>query len=1694
MSCYYLYMGRKFDTVEKLNDFLMESENFKKYGDLVFSTPVPVHIYNTVAAKGAAGQRLVELKKISRNVDNYNDITEEELNFVKPFIGVTTAIQMAINPFSEDGTKSAFPQLIRDNYFNNLFLRANVGDYSFINEEDLKNMFGTDTPEPITNKDEFNKVVREYLEEKWKFQANYGNAIHDAMQCYMSGIAKDVDGVKKPLRKISDRNVRKEAFKNSILNGFYTEAKFSGDGNVILNGQSVSKTDMLSDADMDYLFDYAEKMYMNIRRRFGTYDRYDRNGNIVEYGAENFEIYSELMVYDDSDVRLYNMEDDEYMERKISGAIDLMVVDNTGTPHFIDYKTSPKSYYGTGKNGWDETKRNLYALQLSIYKNIMARAGMPTINSQLFLAPMQLGRIHKNDEGRFVCDGLIKNPSRLDGDLVDITSVAQSDKISYVANSMLNAPIVTTPDERDFITKTNELIKSIMPTHNYYNEEISEERLQKIMEDRVALDKDTGYYKFYTSKSKKRLVRVNGEAIMAKNLDSIRNMVEKYMNNKPVQRTEKTANIYNRLKHFSASGSDWTDVLYESSTYDSGTTNASINEFFRKYNNGNWTIIDNEATKKAISYGVIFMKNIETGQVDVINITNEDPDELNPMSDKDGKSLIHRELLSGAFYDDIKEKSKKSLMLTSTNGNIELMRSMAVLYNLKDMFGENAKIGNFHVIGMNGGSTYADNKQIKYTFKTLARNAGLKISGGPKMMDPLSKAKAAINDIKSLAAKDNIANVKKFGYLYSESEAIRKLAFLDNENESNTIITALDKAENDADVLNALVNIKTQLELAYSELRYKPGEKMNIYGEHKEVVELYRNISDAILNYSNIELRQQNEASDKWAQFSIRNILKKGYTSLEFDNPGMLYNELLNDVTRYADNCYQNVRDGMQNPLNNVISLEEKMVKSIGSNNTMMLFKNREDMWSSLLEKNPDGSINEELVFKHIDDPSLNNMQKDVLKGLLTEINRYRYRRSGSKLLTDEEVWKYENDEKFYWAPIVKRVGPLNTEVDQAPAAKNVSMLGSLKRGVSSLLRIKEFKNYVEESVLYEEQEEKNKRNIDSIFELHNVGKHENSQANRMKYINNLGPQNIDLNMANSVLQYIFNEQMSEHLDKAIIVAKCATTHLMTEGKLMSKNFESDIQYLVDYVRNKINKQDINDKSLKWLGEIMDKVSNIAVKATLGFSPVQLGYQGIQGVFTNSSILFRKVLGEKNSFTSKDFSEACKIVYSDIVKDSSVISLINRLYSINDTDMSDYVRKANDRNDLYSFNGIAKLGMVFASRPDYYNRMTLFVSQMIHDGTFYAYSKVNGKLVYDFDKDQRFNLLRKQGVDKNSEEYQKQLGLYIATAKQMMIEGIYNEDGTKFEYKAGDEIIPLPKAYTNQQSEAYKNIADDAYGYYNNEKKAMIHALLIGKAFMQFKTYFSGKKNQYFMPGGVKVKGSYEHAEMTVLDENGNQVVEKLFSYIDEDGMQRIARRHIDENGNETFIDDEAPEGYSIIQKEKCIPFYAWKGRYQEGIMLTLAKLFALRTDLGSWSAAYDYYANNEDETVRAAFNQNMKQLFTDISTAIIVGGFISKFLMGGLVDDMEKDKEIDSIAKDCAYIIMRCFANSSLDANMFSFIGSFFGTWTPMSITWTMDVTKDLGMFMTGNKSATSVFTDNISVLRQFKNTFNGIFDDEKD
>jgi hypothetical protein len=75
-----------------------------------------------------------------------------------------------------------------------------------------------------------------------------------------------------------------------------------------------------------------------------------------------------------------------------------------------------------------------------------------------------------------------------------------------------------------------------------------------------------------------------------------------------------------------------------------------------------------------------------------------------------------------------------------------------------------------------------------------------------------------------------------------------------------------------------------------------------------------------------------------------------------------------------------------------------------------------------------------------------------------------------------------------------------------------------------------------------------------------------------------------------------------------------------------------------------------------------------------------------------------------------------------------------------------------------------------ASRPDFYNRMTIFESQMREDGSFEAHEMLNGELIYNYKKDKRYEAMFTQ--PKGSDAYNKAYSNYLTAIKQFREEGI----------------------------------------------------------------------------------------------------------------------------------------------------------------------------------------------------------------------------------------------------------------------------------------------------------------------------------
>ncbi len=123
-------------------------------------------------------------------------------------------------------------------------------------------------------------------------------------------------------------------------------------------------------------------------------------------------------------------------------------------------------------------------------------------------------------------------------------------------------------------------------------------------------------------------------------------------------------------------------------------------------------------------------------------------------------------------------------------------------------------------------------------------------------------------------------------------------------------------------------------------------------------------------------------------------------------------------------------------------------------------------------------------------------------------------------------------------------------------------------------------------------------------------------------------------------------------------------------------------------------------------------------------------------------------------------------------------------------------------------------------KPDFLNRMVLFVAKLKHDGSINAYTVENGQLKYNWRMDKRFSLIAND--DKSDiAAYNKQKAL-----KFSIIMALNKENpGLNLPVRVDTDI---PDGYTNQEIESIKALGDTIYGSYNTSTKAMYENMAIG--------------------------------------------------------------------------------------------------------------------------------------------------------------------------------------------------------------------------------------------------------------------------
>lgn len=1607
MKCTYNYKGKQFQSIQQLDDFLLEKQIYEsKYGDLVFSmTERQLSAQNRIDSINKEAEELnkkyAEAKKNASFIDS-----EEILKMTRPYVGVSEFLMDQRN----DEGKLWIPTFTTE-YWAKQYLNWSQGIYS----EDEKEAFfdGDDSkvqPVELGNqgdwrkadgslKDDFGTVeqnnFRKIMEDKWKHQAKYGDDIHAIMQSYFARIGEDSDGNPKYRYELWEGNQGAMHLAKSV--------KYMRNKGII--------TDEMTDAKINSILEIARNLRDQLQSQYG----------------KKCIFYPEITV----SAKL-NHEYEGRDDLSVLGRLDLLVIDENGIPHIMDYKTSPKDY-----DHFAEAKKLTFTYQLSTYERMLRRHGFNTTATSLNIIPLKLNNFRK-ENGKWTYDNVVPGGNLLES----ITDRANKDYIANNLDEYIEAPLLLDGDSSKITENVTDLMKTCFPEHGNV---ATDEQIKKMIDGQGGFheNKEAGSLEFKPKGWTKTISVKQKEGAEAE----LFNKVKKFFTGQRERSLKRTQEIKRALKQ--AQAEDTRQIQLPNSMSDWTKTRLS------KYCSKSWEVMEGHAQDIAEQFGMIFLYNKANDLVEVVKISSADLSFQHSW----GKG---RQNIIGAKEADLGENSKSdSLIIKATNGNIELMEAMAVLNNIQ--FNKSIQLGNISVLNpvFGQGAETNSNKELLYNWRKLRKTFNIdgedqfKQDGTIKLLSLAERAYLEYADI--MDRVNDRWQAQEFSKFKPAMTELQSSLQPNNVEES----------------LEALNQLKTKLEKDFGMnkdiLTRGENKGKSIYSEvqnydQQYTKQMYQMTLRAIAELNGFDIRQETKAHSSF--LDSLNILENGMSGNMIDNPGNFGNRLLNQVTQLALDGYQNTRDMSIKRLN---ALSEKVRELKRGENYGVIseygFGNQASLYNDMTYYDTDGDFKFKNPWK---DNSLPEHKKEFLKWTLTEIAKNKHPDWTPEVIKD----KIEaNDPDFFQVPLIR--------ADAASKINADGWLGWLKSKVRPLIS-------KDNGTTFKERIQNTLKDIQSKYLSDEIDQQQSIDGEVFKVINTMdqgsGPGRLDLikhlqgkygsNCFETDIEKILGAHMMAYatqqaMEDRMPLIKAAYISLAVMGNNQGVDYSSDEKYIKEYVQNKINKLAIDNPQLRHLKGATGMLQKSASWMALAFSPLQMSYQSLEGVWKAAKLVITKPDG-KETFSFSNMRKAMGIVYKELFNYSetnSVIEGCNALYGINDMDAASFAQN-NSTNKHGLFNFFDRIAYYWSSRPDFYNRMSIFTAQMLEDGSYEAHSvDANGNLIYNIKKDKRFEALFNK--PKGSPEYNKAKALFLATAQQLVRENARNADGSL--YTIDLDNPNLPKAYSNKESESMKAIGDTMYGYYDSSKKSLWQSTFLGGLMMQMQTYWSGKKNQYLAPGGIKAQGKW----VQMISPNGK----KCYYSKNENGDIDNSSMPVEEG------DPRASE----------IPFMQWKGRFEEGAFITLYDVLK-RTigHKGNLKAAWKEKLDGTDEDLQKLYKQNIKLIVSDLLGMLLIGS-----LLGGLLEDLA-DEEIkkakksaqigDAMAATALNLIAKTVKNSALDFNMINSLFGFVGDWNPFSVSYAANQLSNGWSFITGDKNWEQTLCSAFSAARQMRPILNCI------
>lgn len=1604
MACNYYFEGNFIGNELQLADFLLTKyKHFDQFGDLVFKlTDQAINVNKKLQGEVQRDGREAHAKirqYVSKHGIDY-DSTGQVINLETPAMGVNKFLGKYVHTEGPKKGHRIIPEFIKEEYWSRKLEEWGRGQYPEEDSDEYElicqiegnpDFFKEMQAKGIKPTEDTMKNWQKKIQEKWDAQGKIGTALHAVAELFF--------------RKEGDHYSFEELEANPALASVWYNTKFKDAkdeyGKIVFG-------DYVNEAQFTEMLKMCSKLKKQLQDMYGEdltfYPEFTVSANL----AQPF-IYKNERTGKDEECK------------EIIGIIDLLVVDGEGKTHIFDFKTSPKEYHDYAK-----AKERGFTYQLAVYDRILQHYGIRTSNGSTSIIPIKLDDFnYDNSQDKYTFRSISYEITKNDESKVHIKDlpIKGDAKIEKNIDEFLPSQVKLEVFADNLLERVQKGMAALCPTYQQ----------QKNMDDaqiREMIDKAGG---FTPNKNGELVFKFNygfGEPIRIP-ADEPHQEAEMFRQVKEeiASWPRKKQNMVEGFKDdFNEAVREGTRFEFKHARMGKGKQNSNyISELITPYCDGTYELIDNPA---ALYLGIVMLQSKEDDTVTVLKLTGATLDFQHEFAPG-------RTNMNGAFVPDIDEDSKgNSLMLKSINANIEALEAMLALQHLE--YSQEYNIREIKVINpYQQKGQPVSNKELLYTFKDLINRSNQKglniLEGSENKFEGQNPKIKLLSDAERLKADFmRIMRADTFG----EST----VKFDEQIRPEITRLNALDW-NNDVPkekLYSELDELRKKLEACYPAQTKAVARDLGTLLKPEN--QLYNAIMMTMMELKGINVRQQIKDADNWLE--NKNIFKYGYEGLMMENSGNFKSATLNQLTKSASNVFQKVKDKVNRENVKVRHLVDALKKEknygwVRSNIT----GNQTNLYKNMTFVDSDGD------FLFVNPNTLSGAEKEFLEHALDVINKNRWPTQSEETL---KQWKETNNPQYYRVPLMAAsTGSIMSTNDMLAAGKDRLSKWSPKNAMRD----------IEEKAMgfFNDEQSSSQDSQEKLYEMNNIFEYgESDQRERMLSGEN-GANAFEHNVERILLAHCYTYELQNQMSKEMPLIKAAALAISMQGAGANSekgNFNNVIDYIEKYTKGVIKNQSIVDKKLRPAQAITGKARQAASFLALAFSPIQFNYQSLEGLWKACSLIIRKPDGT-NAFTVKNMWDAAKEAYKDLAHYSETptkCQLMNETYGLNDMDATQFTERINSDHGIWTH--FTDFAFRLSSRPDYYNRSTIWGAQMRADGTWDAHEVIDGALVYHFDKDARYAALKTH--PKGSAEYNEALSKYIAALEQFKIEGVTNPDGS--ELKFGDD---LPRAYTNLEAQGMKAIADGMYGYYNHENRSMINATFLGGLATQMKTYWSAKKNQYLAPGGVKLMGKWEDYK-----ENGEQ----LFYQVDDKGEIDLSK---------PFVRAGEP-GNSGVKVQK------WKGQWQEGIILTYTKFLSKwRSD--GFKAAWHSMYNCEDINLRTAYRSNLKHLVIDFVFAAIVGNLFAAAFDPWEEEEKKKfNQDPSDMGKAAEYAAVSLLADSFEHSFMdFNFLDSIFSptmNWQPFAFSSLQKLVSNTFEYVTTDKSFASTMANSASVLRQAK------------